>query len=390
MTRRTRRSAAGALLAAGVLLAAACSDYEGYLESEGLDSTSATGVERSAGQAEDADWNAVDPAKGGNGYPSWTLGDNYCIAKFNGDQGWMNTYHNVCFFLSNDTKRFTRTRGQWAKFPLTTTKFWTGTENTALGGENKSGYWGRLQGASTSCGSECNGRLSPNPFNNTAVMQFGSHSAVAGIKSRLFLNSGASPMRLSDTGPQPEYDMPAWSSTNYSSCDQGAWITCSQDPNMPKSGATVIAGYRLGTLPLEIDLVNALGPKTTLRRQGGAQVSGLLLDPVAESNAAVVPPEQSGYVGGYRAADGRTASFTARYVVADTAGNTTPAACKATDARPLGCGTTLDLSVSIDKDGKSSSTCQPSPADTRTIKCEVNVFGSPTGPMTATVRVADF
>jgi hypothetical protein len=48
------------------------------------------------------------------------------------------------------------------------------------------------------------------------------------------------------------------------------------------------------------------------------------------------------------------------------------------------------MSVNIDKDGKSTSSCIPSPTDTRIVKCEITVLGSPTGPMTATVRVADF
>lgn len=387
MTTRRRVNSLGGLLMAGALLTAACSDFESAVDSPA--------AERSAGQAENQDWDAVDPAKGGNGYPSWTLGNNYCFAQHNGDRGWQKAYINLCFYLANETRRFTRDRGTWQKFPVTVTKFWTGNDYTALGGENKSSYWGELQG-NKGCDRECNGRLSPNPFNNTAVMQFAGQLSssilgdMAGAKVRLFLNTGAAPMRLSDTASQPEYDIPTWSSTNYHSCGQGAWLTCIKDPNMPDSGVAAIARFRVGTLPLEIDLINALGAQTTLQRQGNPQVSALLLDTVAERNVTTVAPEQSATYGGYRAADGRTASFVARYVVADTAGNTTPAACRASDTRPLGCGTTLDMSVSVDKDGKSTSSCQPSTTDTRIIKCEVTVLGSPTGPMTATVRVADF
>jgi len=385
MTNR-RAHRIGAMLMTGVLVMAACSDYEGVVGSQS--------AERSAGQAEDQDWDAVDPAQGGNGYASWTLGEDYCFTTFNGDKGWNTAYINLCFYLANETRRFTSERGTWRKFPLTVTKFWSGNSYPNLGGEKRSGYWGVLQGNSN-CDTECNGRLSPNPFDNTAVMQFGGQGSsgamdTGGAKVRLFLNTGASPMRLSDTSSQPEYDLPYWSSTNYHSCNQGAWLTCIKDPNMPNKGASVIARFRVGTLPLEIDVINALGVRTTLQRQGDPQVSGLLLDPIAERNVATVGPEQVATYGGYRAADGRTASFTARYIVADTAGNTSPAACKASDTRPLGCGTTLDMSVNIDKDGKSTWSCVPSPTDTRIVKCEITVLGSPTGPMTATVRVADF
>jgi hypothetical protein len=393
MTRRSRWRVGAALLAGAALVMAACSDYEGYLESQGIAASDTGEVQRSAGADEGGNWDAVDPAKGGNGYPYQTLGDDYCFATFNGDRGWNSAYYNLCFMLANETRRYTTQPGTWSRFPLTVTKFWSGNQYPALGGTNQSGYWGVLQGNSD-CNSECNGRLSPNPFNNTAVMQFAGQGATgametAGIKTRLFLNSGAAPMRLSDSAAQPEYDMPMWSGTNDHSCTAGAWLTCTKDPNMPSSGVRVIARYRVGTLPLEVQLVNALGPKTVLQRQGEAQLSGLLADPVVPPPSRV-SPESSAWGGTYRAADGRTASYTARYVVTDTNGNTTPAACKATDPRPLGCGTALDLSVNIDKDGKSTSTCQPSPSDSRTIKCEVTVLGSPTGPMTAIVRVADF
>lgn len=289
MTTRRRVNRLGGLLMAGALLTAACSDYEGVV--------GVPDAERSAGQVENQDWDAVDPAKGGNGYPSRTPGDDYCFAMHNGDRGWNPAYINLCFYLANETRRFTKDRGTWQKFPMTITKFWTGNTYTALGGENKSGYWGVLQGNS-GCDSECNGRLAPNPFNNTAVMQFagqGSSGAfdTAGAKVRLFLNTGAAPMRLSDTASQPEYDIPYWSSTNYHSCGQGAWLTCIKDPNMPNGGATAIARFRVGTLPLEIDLINALGARTTLRRQGNPQVSALLLDPVAERNVTTVAPEQT-------------------------------------------------------------------------------------------------
>lgn len=398
MTRRSHRRLIGALMACGALILAACSDYEGYLESEGPGSSPSTEVERSAGTAEGSDWDAVDPSKGGNGYPSWTLGDDYCFSEFNGDRGYKSATMSVCFYLANETRRFTTRPGEWGRFPLTVTKFYSGNAYSALGGENKSGYWGVLHGKND-CDRECNGRLSPNPFNNTAVMQFAGQGAkegsflgvtgeTAGIKARLFLNSGQSPMSLSDSSSQPEYDMPYWSSTNSSTCTSGAWLTCLQDPNMPKEGSKVIARYRIGTLPLEVQMVNTLGPKRVLKRQGNAQLSGALLDPVVGSPAEV-GPEATARAGLYRAADGRTASYTATYVIYDTAGNSTTAACKALDRTILSCGTTFDVSVNIDKAGKSDTTCKIS-ATEGSPKCETFVFGSPDGPMTVAVRVADF
>jgi hypothetical protein len=395
MTRRTRWRLPGALLACGALVVAACSDYEGYRESRGLSNPGDVGVERSAGAAEGDDWNAVAPAKGGNGYPSDYVDDRWCFTAFNGDLGWHVALANLCFLLANETRRFTATPGEWATFPLTVSKFWTGNDYPALGGTNQSGYWGVLQGLKN-CDSECSGRLSPNPFNDTAVMQFAGQGAsgnegveTAGIKTRLFLNSGAAPMRLSDASAQPYYDMPKWSPTNYHWCTAGAWLTCTKDPNMASKGTSVIARYRIGTLPLAVQIVNALGPKTVLERQGDAQLSGLLVDPVVPPPARIAP-ETTAWGGAYRAADARPASYTARYVVTDVNGNATPAACRATDTRPLGCGTAINLAVNIDQDGKNTSTCLLSTSDSRAIKCEVTVLGSPTGPMTAIVRVADF
>ena len=395
MTRQTRRRVAGAVMACGALVIAACSDYEGELESQGVVPAASSEVQRSAGTDENLYWDTVDAAKGGHGWLWSTLGDDYCFATHNGDQGWNKAYYNLCFMLANETKRFTSERGLWSKFPLTVTRFYTGNTYPALGGANQSGYWGVLQG-NKDCNSECNGRLSPNPFGNTAVMQFAGQGATgasetAGIKVRLFLNSGASPMRLSDASAQPEYDMPMWSSTNSHACNAGAWFTCIKDPNIPSSGSSVIARYRIGTLPLEVEVVNALGSKNTLRLRGDRQATNLLLDPIF-TTPAIVPGDGSVLHRGYRAADGRQASLTATYVVADTAGNTTDEACKASGAKARLCGTTISMDVKINADGskvKETATCAVSPVSSG-LKCEVFVSGPANGPMTALVRVADF
>lgn len=322
----------------------------------------------------------VPAERGGNGDPNQVMGQADCFQRVLG--------YYVCFQLENATTRLTAIRGQLAKFPLTVSKFFTGGDNAELGGLSTGGYYGWVEwgDGSTYCRQNCPGRLRPNPFNESAVMSFRTYNGWAGVTTRLFVGSGLAPMSLNQTGAQPYYDLPT-TAYNYGWCDQGAFFAC-RALDIPGSGIQGYPRYQITTHPLEVQITNTLTvqgkPPFTLVRQGEANGTGLLLD---RSIAADPPQLERGATArqaGYRATDGRTATFTTRYLVGDATGRTDSAAC-------TGCGTSVIVNVEIAKDGKETHSCNVNPTSNQfTVLCDVVVTGAVDSVMTALVTIRNF
>jgi hypothetical protein len=310
--------------------------------------------------------------------------------------------YRLCVVLENDTRKLTATTNVWGVFPLTVSRYWNSRQNAELGGEKVSSYYGRVATTrdqalkSLDCKADCAGRLTPNPFNKTAMMSFqgldGGLFEISGITTRLFVTSGEAPMSTEHTGAQPYYDMPSWSSTNYRWCTDGEYLTCSI-VTAPDRGSEVTATYRISNRPLDVFITAAIGSGTTLQRVGEPTATGMLIDTAAEStNAQAITSGETARYGGYRATDGRNANLSVTYKVADSAGNTTAEACAARTPQVLGCGSTIVVTVVIDKDGKAeASACTVTNITSRrTFKCDKPIIsGDPSAPMTATINIRD-
>jgi hypothetical protein len=379
-----------ALVVAGVVVLGACStDPNETASGSGDDVPTREAAGSSVG------W-TVPASKGGNGNPDDAANVSSCLTRVN-----YNDYR-LCMVVENDTRKLTATPNVFGVFPLTVSRYWSSRQNAELGGEKVSSYFGRVASTeaqalkSLDCAANCAGRLTPNPFNKTAMMTFagldGSIFEISGITTRLFVTSGEAPMSTEHVGAQPYYDMPAWSATNYRWCTEGEYLTC-KVVTAPDRGSQVTATYRISNRPIDVFITAAIGTGTTLQRVGEPAATGMLIDKAAESsNAKAIKSGESARYGGYRATDGRNANLSVTYVVADSEGNTTAAACAERTPQVLGCGSTIVVSVVIDKDGKSeTSGCTVTNITTRrTFKCDKPIVsGDPSAPMTATVNIRD-
>lgn len=383
-----RRRLMGALLAIGALTVAACSTD--------LD-LSADSVSRGAAASE-VGW-TVPASKGGNGDPNRPANVDDCITRFTRTD--INDYI-LCMFVENDTRRLTATPNVYETFPLTVSRYLNNRNNAELGGQKAASYYGRVAGKladglgyTFDCRAQCVGRLAPNPFNKSGMMTFagldGGLFEISGITTRLFVTSGEAPMSTDNIGAQPYYDMPAWSSTNYSWCDQGEYFACDV-VSAPKTGSKATARYRVSTRPLDVLISANLPSNTTLVRVGDATPTGLLLDARAESNnAKSLKGGETARYGGYRATDGRNTVLTVTYEVADANGNTDQTVCQQSGV--IGCGSRVVVSVVLDKDGNAMSskcTLNNTQASRRTFNCsQPIVSGDAKAPMIVTIGIRD-
>jgi hypothetical protein len=383
-----------ALLTAAAVTLGACSTNTTETETE-TESTEATGDTAPTREAAGSSIGWTVPAnKGGNGNPGQAADVPSCLTRTG-----INSYK-LCMVMENATRKLTATPNVWGVFPLTVSRYWGSRQNAELGGEDVSSYFGRVgstneqTNTSYDCRAECSGRLTPNPFTKSAMMTFAGmdRGFISGITTRLFVTSGESPMSTEHTGAQPYYDMPAWSATNYRWCTDGEYLTC-KIVTAPDKGSEVTATYRIENRPLDVFITAAIGSGTTLQRVGNPTATGLLIDPVAESaNATALKSGETARYGGYRATDGRTANLSITYLVGDADGNTSPTACAERTPQVLGCGSTIIVSVAIDKDGKAdvSGCTVTNITNRRTFKCDKPVLsGDTSAPMTATISIRD-
>ncbi|MEN9504707.1 MAG: hypothetical protein RI958_633 [Actinomycetota bacterium] len=395
--RSTRHRLMAAVIAVGALTVASCStDLETSAGGTGVAAPDDTASREAAGS--EVGW-TVPAAKGGNGNPDTPADINDCIPRFTRTS--INDYI-LCMFIDNDTRRLTATPNVYEAFPLTVSRFLNNRNNAELGGEKAASHYGRLAGqlpkglgVTFDCGSQCVGRLSPNPFTKSGMMTFvgldGGVFEISGITTRLFVTSGEAPMSTNHQGAQPYYDMPAWSGTNYGWCTQGEYFACDV-VSIPSGGSKTTARYRVSTRPLDVFISANLPSNTTLVRVGQPTPTGLLLDARAESkNAVSLKGGETARYGGYRAADGRNTVLTITYEVADANGNTDQTICEQANPAVIGCGSSIVVSVVLDKDGNATAskctTNNTQPAR-RTFKCDQPIVsGDAKAPMIVTIGI---
>lgn len=344
-----------AALVTSVILAA-CAESNLPLAGTSTSTTAAVpapevATDRQAATAES--W-TIPASQGGNGSPTDAKTERDCFV------GLYTTSQMICFVLRNNTIRLTAVPNVSAKFPLTVARYYAANGNESLGGRVSNDHDGSIavtDSQSWDCGATCAGRLTPNPFVDSAIMQFQSWNTWRGAKAALVLSSEVSPMGGVQRGVQLEYDSPKWSKTNYSECQNGDYFSC-REVSIPASDGRSTPVYEISTRPMDITLNFVGSPNFTLVRQGDPVTSGFMLDPAVESAGArrIKPGERARY-GGYRSVgDQAVASFQVTYVVGNAEGVTDKATCEGGATRVLGCGTQIFIEVSVDKDGNATST----------------------------------
>jgi hypothetical protein len=355
MTTTTTRLIAA--LATSVLIASACAESNLPLtatSTTGVEPTTdpAGGVDRQAATYTAESW-TIPASRGGNGSPTDEKTENDCF------QGVATTDQMICFVLRNNTIRLTSVPNVTAKFPLTVARYLAANGNESLGGRQSLDHDGSMAATSSQrwdCGADCVGRLTPNPFLNSAIMQFQSWSNLRGAKIRLVVSSEVDPMGGVQRGAEVDFDSPKWSNTNLSECYNGDYFRC-REVSIPSSGGRSKPVYEISTRPMEVS-VNFVGSTNyTLVRQGYPITSGFMVDPAIESaNAFRIKPGERVRYGGYRSVgDQAVASFKATYVVGNADGVTDRTTCEGGAIRVLGCGTQIFIEVSLDKDGNATS-----------------------------------
>jgi len=379
-----------AALVLGALAVSACS--ESGLPMGGSPTSSPPTVTAADREAASADSWTVPASQGGNGSPSDRKTESDCF------QGLYESNQMICFVLRNNTRRLTSTPGVTAKFPLTVAQYFSANPNSALGGRQDNSADGSLAVSDSqswdNCGADCAGRLTPNPFTESAIMQFQSWSTWRGAKARIQVSSGVSPMGGVQRAAEMEYDAPKWSNTNNSRCINGDYFTC-REVSIPGGGGRSKPVYEIGTRPLDITLSFVGGANYTLVSRGEPITSGLMLDRDLESdNVRKIRAGERARHAGYRSVgDQDTASFLATYVVGNADGTTDRATCEGGAVRVLGCGTTITVELALDKDGKptASSRCVAYNLTSQTrFSCRTPTFtGTNDGVILANVDISD-
>ncbi len=240
----------------------------------------------------------------------------------------------LCFALTNKTRRFTAPDTLGSKFPLTITNAYC--ESYRQSGSPNDGYLDD-QGLCTST-TDYRGSvrvytlnsldafddqarlLNPNPFMETAAVQFMPHRQSTGPRIRLFVNSKMAPFSTTQAAASPFAEAP-FVGTNGGDCDaQGRFISCRLTSSIPTKAWSPKAYYDLGTYPLRLQIKNSSGRPMTLRSESAG--SGFLLDPVARGSVESIPSGGTAYVGGYLEANSSTSemSWTGSYCIDAPAG----------------------------------------------------------------------
>jgi hypothetical protein len=130
--------------------------------------------------------------------------------------------------------------------------------------------------------------------------------------------------------------------------------------------------FTVTSRPLEVRIINAM-PQAIKRVDGPYWSNALGID--AADNTARIEPSKVGTAGSLRSVV-RASAYAAVYKFV-----------RSTDETRYN-GSTIAISIRVNKDGTSSGQCAPiyPPSGTR-FQCTVNFSGSGTGVMTATVRI---
>ena len=154
-------------------------------------------------------------------------------------------------------------------------------------------------------------------------------------------------------------------------CIEMSYLDCTMGSQL-ETGRDSKHVFTITSRPLEVRIINAM-PQAIKRVDGPYWSNALAID--AADNTARIDPSKVGSAGSLRSVV-RASAYAAVYKFV-----------RSTDETRYN-GSTIAISIRVNKDGTSSGQCTPiyPPSGTR-FQCTVNFSGSGTGVMTATVRV---
>ncbi len=325
----TRRRGALALgLIALLVLATACSD--------GVRDADRTSVERGASSG--SAWSGAAGCEaqtpnlaqyamyGSRGYPYCSVNVlAYCNEA--GNYGVQLPDITLCFALTNKTRKFTAPDTLSSKFPLTLTNAYC--ESYRQSGSSDKGYLDDQGLCSSTGGYRGSVRvynsdelfkdqprlLNPNPFMETAAVQFMPHRQSTGPDVRIFVSSLMAPFSDRQSAAQAEAVAPFSGSNEFRECAQGEYLSCRLTRGFGAKEWNPRAYIDIGNYPIRLQIRNSSGrPMRLLSSSAG---SGLLIDPVALGSVDNIPAGGTAYVGGYLAANSSSAemSWTGSYCI---------------------------------------------------------------------------
>ncbi len=366
-TRRRRRFAALALVAAIGLIATACSGGSDTAQrSAAAADIDTTGFANPIGDPN----TSTDPAK-------------WCLRPQDSDGAegfyWVRNI-TLCNVMTNLTRKFTAPGVLDGRFPLGVTKALCSYSDETCKSEGGP-YYGAIRSEGVDASNvEMKGDRNtyPNPFLGTAAVQFMPNKIWQGTTTRTYVGSNMAPYSLSQQQAELFGELPT-TGTNYYNCTNGEYITCritggnTQDSN-------VRVRWSLGNLPLQIQVNNNSG-RTMTQQSDPVQGSGFLIDAAGTSSQEAlrtIPTGRSVFVGGYRNARSDAGhSWTANYCIDSLAG-CVPVAI------------TVQLVKESDK-WVSKSTCVVSPrTGTTTYKCNTPTVNESDDYRQAVVNITDF
>lgn len=238
----------------------------------------------------------------------------------------------LCFALTNRTKKFTAPDTLGAKFPLTLSDAWcVSYRQTGSADDGKlddlglcsdvSGYRGSIRVYTTGNVFPNQARmLNPNPFMETAAVQFMPHRQSTGPAVRIFVSSLMAPFNATQQAAQPDAESP-FAGSNGGNCDtQGEYLSCRLTNSIPPKSWNPRGNFDIGNYPIRLQVKNSSG--RPMRLLGSSAGSGLLIDPVALGSVDAIPAGGTAYVGGYLKANSSDAemSWTGSYCIEQLAG----------------------------------------------------------------------
>lgn len=238
----------------------------------------------------------------------------------------------LCFALFNKTKKFTAPDTLGSKFPLTLSDAWC-VSYRQTGDADKGylddqglcspvdGYRGSVRVYATGNVFPNQARmLNPNPFMESAAVQFMPHRQSTGPAVRIFVSSLMAPFSSTQQAAQPDAQSP-FNGSNTGNCDtQGEYLSCRMTNTVQASSWNPRNNFDISNYPLRLQIKNSSGrPMRLLSSSAG---SGLLVDPVALGSVDAIPSGGTAYVGGYLKANATDAemSWTGSYCIEQAAG----------------------------------------------------------------------
>ena len=407
MTKTTKRVRLGAMafgLAALLILAAACSSgVRDEQSSNDANRGAASGTAAWPGPAgcENSPTNLDQYAMfGARGYPNCNININaYCndAVSFYGLPD-----ISLCFALTNKTKKFTAPDTLGSKFPLTLSNAYcesyrqSGSVDSGYLDDqglctSTSGYRGSIRVYSTGSVFPNQARLlNPNPFMETAAVQFMPHRQSTGPAVRIFVSSLMAPYNSSQKAAQPEAESP-FSGTNGGNCDtQGEYLSCRLTNTIESKSWNPRGNFDISNYPLRMQVKNSSGRPMRLTSGGnGTAGSGLLIDPVSLKAVTEIPSGETAFIGGYLKANvsDEEMSWTGSYCIEQLSG-----ACVNVDV-------TFKLKFTSDKDAANPSARNYANASTcivdarsaaTTYKCNTPSFNNSVESPLLTANITNF